>query len=86
MENFCYREFLDTAWMKDDKEVVAPNILRVINNFNMVRFPNLCQTFCQLSFEEIKNTGVCTQASLTFVTGLQPAIFNYSSNSFCLMF
>ncbi|XP_065059652.1 ras-specific guanine nucleotide-releasing factor 2-like isoform X2 [Rhopilema esculentum] len=29
------REFLDTAWMKDDKDVAAPNILRVINNFNM---------------------------------------------------
>ena len=68
MENFCYREFLDTAWMKDDKEVVAPNILRVINNFNMVRFTTLYLTSCQLSFEEIKNTGVCTQASVAFVS------------------
>jgi len=29
------REFLDTAWMKDEKDVIAPNILRVINNFNL---------------------------------------------------
>eukprot|EP00794_Sanderia_malayensis_P009753 gene9753-10750_t len=28
------REFLNASWMKDDKDIKTPNILRVINNFN----------------------------------------------------
>lgn len=32
----CYREFLGQAWMKDDKNVRAPNILLMTRRFNHV--------------------------------------------------
>jgi len=49
------REFLNTAWMKSDKEVRAPGILNMINNFNKV-----CKAFFENLFAEKRN-GLCLQ-------------------------